>query len=109
MAQSGPRIHTNSVFPTLLLALVVIFVPILGHIILTPIILADDMPASHKIGWLLIVWIFWGVGPFLYLLLGQKRNRLFSWGGWGVRTSRASEPMPSSGPMVSPNDSTYQW
>ena len=78
MSSSGPRVHTNAVFPTILLALVVIFVPILGHIILTPIILSDDLEPSQKIAWLLIVWILWGIGPFLYLLLGQRRNRLLS-------------------------------
>jgi hypothetical protein len=105
MTASGPRIHNSAIFPTLLLALVVIFVPILGHIILTPIILRDDMPPSHKAGWLLIVWIFWGVGPFLYLLLGQRRNRLFSWGTRATGTSGALQPRE---PIVSPYDPTIQ-
>lgn len=105
MADSGPRVHSNAIFPTLLLALVVIFVPILGHLILTPIILRDEMPASHKAGWLLIVWIFWGVGPFLYLLLGQRRNRLFS---WGARATGASSALRPREPVVSPYDPTIQ-
>ncbi|SRR5581483_8166083 len=106
MAESGPRVHTHAIFPTILLALVVIVVPILGHIILTPIILADDMPASHKAGWLLVVWIFWGVGPFLYLLLGQRRNRLFS---WTPRTSVRPTTTQPQEPAVSPYDSTVQY
>ena len=106
MADTGPRIHKNAIFPTILLALVVIFVPILGHLILTPIILQDDMPPSHKAGWLLVVWIFWGVGPFLYLLLGQRRNRLFSWGARTPETPSATRPRESG---VSPYDSTVQW
>lgn len=107
MAETGPRVHSNAILPTVLLALVVIFVPILGHLILTPIILSDDMPTSHKAGWLLIVWIFWGVGPFLYLLLGQRRNRLFS---WGTRTTASSSPIPPrQSPMASPYDSTVEY
>jgi len=107
MADTGPRVHSHAIFPTLLLALVVIFVPILGHLILTPIILADDMPTSHKIGWMLIVWIFWGVWPFLYLLLGQRRNRLFS---WGTRATSPSAPVPPrESRMASPYDSTVEY
>jgi len=59
-----------------ILALVIIFVPIIGHIILTIMILADDLSAGEKLLWLIVVWIFWFIGPFLYLLLGQRRNRL---------------------------------
>lgn len=62
----------------LLLALVIIFVPIVGHIIVTVMILDDDISGFAKIMWLLIAWIFWFVGPFLYLLIGQKRDRIFS-------------------------------
>jgi hypothetical protein len=80
MSSTGPRVHGEAILGNLILALIVIVVPILGHIILTPIILRDELPTLHKVGWLLVVWIFWGVGPFLYLLLGQRRNRLFSWG-----------------------------
>lgn len=64
--------------PAGLLALVLIFVPILGHIILTIMILGDDLSGGEKLLWLVVVWIFWFVGPFLYLLLGQRRNRLLS-------------------------------
>ncbi|HLZ21071.1 MAG TPA: PLD nuclease N-terminal domain-containing protein [Ktedonobacterales bacterium] len=61
-----------------LLAAVIIFIPVLGHIILTIMILGDDLSDGEKLLWLVVVWIFWFVGPFLYLLLGQRRNRLFS-------------------------------
>ncbi|MGZ3602777.1 MAG: PLD nuclease N-terminal domain-containing protein [Ktedonobacterales bacterium] len=59
------------------LALIVIFIPVLGHIILTVMILNDDLSGSEKLLWLLVVWVFWFIGPFLYLLLGQRRDRLF--------------------------------
>ena len=95
MTSTGPRVHTEAILGNFVLALIIIVVPILGHIILTPIILRDDLPASHKVGWLLVAWIFWVVGPFLYLLLGQRRNRLFSWG------ARPTEPRSVSN---EPND-----
>ncbi len=59
------------------IALICIFIPVLGHIILTLMILNDDMTASEKLLWLIVVWVFWFIGPFLYLLLGQRRDRLF--------------------------------
>jgi hypothetical protein len=59
-----------------LLALVIIFVPVIGHIILTVMILADDLSSGEKVLWLVVVWLFWFIGPFLYLLVGQRRNRL---------------------------------
>lgn len=63
-------------FATGVLALVLIFVPIIGHIILTFMILGDDLSAGEKVLWLVVVWVVWVLGPFLYLLLGQRRNRL---------------------------------
>ena len=65
----------------MILALIVIFVPVLGHIILTAIILRDELPFWQKVAWILAIWIVWWVGPFLYLLLGQRRNRLLRWQG----------------------------
>lgn len=61
-----------------LLAAVIIFIPIVGHIILTIMILGDDMSGGQKLLWLILVWLIPIVGPFLYLLLGQRRNRLFN-------------------------------
>jgi hypothetical protein len=59
-----------------LLAILVIFVPVIGHIVLTIMILTDDLTVGEKLLWLIVVWLFWFIGPFLYLLLGQRRNRL---------------------------------
>lgn len=59
------------------IALIVIFIPVLGHIVLTVMILSDDLTPSEKLLWLIVVWVFWFIGPFLYLLLGQRRDRLF--------------------------------
>lgn len=70
----------NGVGPigTILLMLVVVFVPIIGHLILTFIILGDDLSGGEKILWLLVVWFLPVIGPLLYLLIGQRRNRMVS-------------------------------
>jgi hypothetical protein len=60
------------------LVLIVLFVPLVGHIILTVMILGDDLSSSEKLLWLLLVWLVPIVGPLLYLVLGQRRNRLLS-------------------------------
>lgn len=70
-------IRHRSLIITTLLILVCIFVPIVGHVILTYMILTDYMTRGQKIIWLIAVWVAWGVGPFLYLLVGQRHNRLF--------------------------------
>lgn len=64
--------------PALLLVLVLVLVPVLGHIILTVMILTDDLSGGEKLLWLILVWVIPFLGPFLYLLLGQRRNRLMS-------------------------------
>ena len=64
---------------TLVLTLVILFVPVIGHIICTVYILGDDLSVTEKLIWLLLVWLLFPVaGPLLYLLVGQRRNRVFS-------------------------------
>jgi phospholipase D-like protein len=58
------------------LVLTLIFIPLVGHVILTVMILDDDMTLAEKLLWLVIVWFIWFLGPFLYLLFGQRKNRL---------------------------------
>ena len=53
-----------------------------GHIILTGFIASDYMSRTEKVIWLIVVWVLWGIGPLIYLLVGQRRNRLF--GGHAV-------------------------
>ena len=60
------------------LVLIVLFIPLVGHIILTVMIIGDDLTSSEKLLWLVLVWLVPIVGPLLYLLFGQKRNRLLS-------------------------------
>ncbi len=64
--------------PALLLVLLLVFVPVLGHIVLTVMILADDLSGGEKLLWLIVVWLVPFLGPLLYLLIGQRRNRLIS-------------------------------
>jgi hypothetical protein len=61
---------------TTLIVAVCIFVPLVGHIFLTVMIIGDDLSTTEKLLWLLLVWLVPVAGPLLYLLLGQRRNRL---------------------------------
>ena len=58
---------TNTLF-----FLVIVFFPLVGHIIATVFILEDDHSSFGKLLWLLIVWLIPFVGLFLYLLFGQR-------------------------------------
>lgn len=61
-----------------ILFLVIIFVPILGHIIETIMVLDDDHSPIGKILWLAVIWLMppWVIiGPLLYLLFGQRPRR----------------------------------
>jgi hypothetical protein len=62
------------------LFLVIVFFPLLGHIIASLMVLDDDHSATGKVLWLLIIWFmppFVILGPLLYLLFGQRPRR---WG-----------------------------
>jgi phospholipase D-like protein len=58
-----------------ILFLVIILVPLLGHILVSLMILEDDHSVLGKVLWLLVVWLMpipVVIGPLLYLLFGQK-------------------------------------
>ena len=58
-----------------LLFLIIVFVPLLGHIIETVMVIEDDHTLSGKILWLAVIWLMpipVIIGPLLYLLFGQK-------------------------------------
>lgn len=62
-----------------LLFLIIVFVPLVGHIIETFMVLEDDHSVAGKILWLAVIWLMpipVIVGPLLYLLFGQKRQRV---------------------------------
>lgn len=74
---SMPTGNQRNLLITVALILVSIFLPLVGHIILTVMIANDAMTRMEKIIWLIVVWALPVVGPAIYLLVGQRRNRLF--------------------------------
>ena len=61
-----------------LLFLIIVLVPLLGHIIVTVMALEDDHGLSGKLIWLAVIWLMpipVVIGPLLYLLFGQKRRQ----------------------------------
>lgn len=69
--------HHRNMLVTIILILVSVFLPVVGHIILSVIILNDDLSLFEKIVWLVVIWLVWFAGPLIYLLVGQRKNRLF--------------------------------
>lgn len=59
------------------LFLVIVFIPLVGHIIETVMVLQDDHSGLGMICWLLVIWLIPFIGPLLYLLFGQKRTRVY--------------------------------
>jgi len=60
-----------------LLFLVIVFIPLLGHVIETVMVIQDDHSPVGMLVWLLIIWLIPFIGPFLYLIFGQKRSRVY--------------------------------
>jgi hypothetical protein len=58
---------TNSI-----LFLIIVFLPVVGHIIETIFILEDDHSLIGKVLWLIVIWAIPFLGPFLYLMFGQR-------------------------------------
>jgi uncharacterized BrkB/YihY/UPF0761 family membrane protein len=65
----------HSTFLNVVVFLVGVFVPIVGHILDTILILRDDHSWAGKVLWLVIVWLFPFVGALLYMLFGQRYRR----------------------------------
>jgi ABC-type dipeptide/oligopeptide/nickel transport system permease component len=85
-------------FNTVLFA-VIVFVPLLGHLLATLMALEDDHSPAGKILWIAIIWLTppWVVlGPLLYLLFGQRpRSRArvaFGQPSYQVQQVPASRP-----------------
>jgi hypothetical protein len=72
-----PTERQRGLFFTILLSVVCIFVPFVGHVILTFMIANDYLTTGEKIIWLIAVWAVPFLGAFLYLLVGQRHHRLF--------------------------------
>ncbi len=60
--------------------LVIVFIPLVGHIIETIMVFEDDHSVAGTALWLAVIWLIPFVGPFLYLLFGQNRRRRFIFG-----------------------------
>jgi len=61
------------------LFLIIVFVPLVGHIIETVMLFEDDHSLAGKILWLAVIWLMpipVIIGPLLYLLFGQRRQRV---------------------------------
>ncbi len=59
-----------------LLFLVIVFIPIVGHIIETVMMIDDRHSTIGTILWLLVIWSTPVIGPLLYLLFGQRRQHV---------------------------------
>ncbi len=62
-----------------LLFLIIVFVPLVGHVIETVMVLEDDHSVTGKVLWLAVIWLMpipVIVGPLLYLLFGQKSQNV---------------------------------
>jgi Phospholipase_D-nuclease N-terminal len=59
-----------------ILFLVIVFVPVLGHIIATIMVFEDDHSLAGAALWLAVIWLIPFLGSFLYLLFGQRRRRV---------------------------------
>jgi hypothetical protein len=55
--------------------LVIVFVPVVGHIILTIMVFEDDHSLASAALWLAVIWLIPFLGPLLYVLFGQQRRR----------------------------------
>ncbi len=61
-----------------LLFLIIVFVPLLGHIIETVMVLEDEHSPAGKLIWLAVIWLMpipVIIGPLLYLLFGQTKRQ----------------------------------
>ena len=67
--------HNRGCLANSLLFLVVVFIPVVGHIIETVMVFEDEHSAVGTILWLVIIWSTPLIGPLLYLLFGQNRRR----------------------------------
>jgi hypothetical protein len=63
---------------TVSLFVLVLLFPVVGQVLLTFMVLGDELTAAEKILWLIAIWAVPIIGPLFYLLLGQRRNRVLS-------------------------------
>lgn len=73
---SSPRTSGRASCLSLVAAIIIILIPIVGDIACTVFIVGDDLTTAEKVLWIAAVWLLPWVGRILYLLVGQRRNRL---------------------------------
>jgi hypothetical protein len=56
--------------------LAIVFIPVIGHIIITIMVLEDDHSLAGSALWLAVIWLIPFLGSLLYLLFGQRRTRV---------------------------------
>ncbi len=74
--------HRGCLFNSLLF-LIIVFIPLVGHIIETVMVLEDEHSAAGKVLWLAVIWLMpipVIVGPLLYLLFGQRQQNRVAFG-----------------------------
>jgi phospholipase D-like protein len=76
--QYGTATASRGGCTSLLLAGIIILVPLVGDIACTVFIISDDLTTAEKVLWLAAVWLLPWAGRLLYLLIGQRSNRLLS-------------------------------
>lgn len=59
-----------------LLFLVLVFIPIVGHIIETVMVFEDEHSPAGTILWLVVIWSTPIIGPLIYVLFGQRYRRV---------------------------------
>jgi hypothetical protein len=73
------------------LHLVALFVPILGQIIATIMLIADHLSPVSRVLWLAIIWLFPFLGPLLYTFFSQQlRRKMIVGPGPGGANSRVA-------------------
>lgn len=61
----------SSLFNKIVLGLIIILVPLIGHIIASVMIVRRPGSGLQKVLWILVVWLIPFFGPGLYLLVGR--------------------------------------
>ncbi len=76
-----------------ILFLIIVFVPLLGHIIATIMVFEEDHSFAGTVLWLAVIWLIPFLGIFLYLVFGQRRRRvMFGQPSYGYNQYQYTSP-----------------
>jgi hypothetical protein len=56
------------------LHLIALFIPVLGQILATIMVIRDNLSLASRALWLVIIWIFPFLGPLLYMFFARQRQ-----------------------------------